>query len=420
MTLAYFDCFSGISGDMILGAIVDAGVSMDALRSGLAKLNLPGYEIKAEQVKRSGIAATKVHVILDRKEQPERRLADIRNIIEKSAMSSSIKQKSVGIFERLAGAEAKVHGSTAEQVHFHEVGAVDAIVDIAGSVIGLELLGISEIRSSSVNLGSGTITTAHGTLPVPAPAVVELLKGVPSYGSSVPFELTTPTGAAILSMLSSSFGPLPEMKISGTGQGAGGRDIPGHPNVLRLFIGEPTARYEEDSSIVIETNIDDMNPQIYDYLIEKLMQQGAQDVYLTPIIMKKGRPAVLLSVLADRVKTNTIIDTIFRETTSIGMRIHEVGRRKLSREIKEVDTIHGKVRIKISTRGDGILTATPEYEDCRKIAEEKNIPLKQVMEEAKNAFSRRGAEKIFSKEILKSKSNLSRKARKGRKGNQEQ
>jgi uncharacterized protein (TIGR00299 family) protein len=392
MTLAYFDCFSGISGDMILGALVDAGVSIDALRSELAKLGLPGYTITAEKVKRSGIAATRVHVILDANEQPARHLADIRKLIEASSVSSSVKEKSAGIFDRLAHAEANVHGTTPDNVHFHEVGAVDAIVDIVGSIIGLEILTLSEVISSPVNLGSGAVHTAHGTLPVPAPATAELLKGIPSYGSAVPFELTTPTGAAILSMLGSSFGPMPQMRISQIAHGAGSRDIPGQPNVLRLMIGEPLATCEEDTSIVIETNIDDMNPQVYDYLIEKLMQQGAQDVYLMPIIMKKGRPAILLSVLTDKSKTGDVLDTIFRETTSIGVRILEVGRKKLTREIKEVDTIYGRIRIKISKRGDEILTATPEYEDCRKIAEERHVPLKRIIEEAKASFSRRGAE----------------------------
>jgi uncharacterized protein (TIGR00299 family) protein len=390
MTLAYFDCFSGISGDMTLGALADAGVSIDALRSELSKLNLPGYRITAEKVTRSGIAATKVNVDLNEKKQPVRHLSDIRTIIESSLLSQAVKQKSIRIFERLAEAEAKVHGTTPDNVHFHEVGAVDAIVDIVGSIIGLELLGITEIISSPVNLGTGTIRSAHGTLPVPSPAASELLKGVPVYSSSILFELTTPTGAAIISTLSSSFGPLPRMKIERIAYGAGNKDFPEQPNVLRLFLGEPVAAYAEDSSIVIETNIDDMNPQTYDYIIEKLMKQGAQDVYLTPIIMKKGRPAILLSVLTDKARSEAVLDTIFRETTSIGVRINEVGRKKLSREIRDVETIYGTVRVKVSRQGDETLTVTPEYEDCRKIAEEKQIPLKQVIEEAKNMFSRKG------------------------------
>lgn len=386
MTTAYFDCFSGISGDMTLGALVDAGVAIETLRTELEKLNLPGYEITALKVMRSGIAATKVHVCLDEKEQPARHLADIRRVIEASSLSASIKRKSTGIFERLADAEARVHGTTPDKVHFHEVGAVDAIVDIVGSVIGLELLGITTIIGSPVNVGSGTIKTAHGTLPIPAPATSELLKGILHYGSSIPFELTTPTGAVILSTLASSFGPMPHMKINRIAYGAGGKDIAGQPNVLRIMIGEPEAAYDEDSSIIIETNIDDLNPQIYDYLIEKLMKQGAQDAYLTPIIMKKGRPAVLLSVLTESSKADVMVNTIFRETSSIGVRIQEVGRKKLSREVREVDTLYGSVRVKISSHKDEILTVTPEYEDCRKIAEEKRVPLKTILEEAKACF----------------------------------
>ncbi len=386
MTIAYFDCFSGISGDMTLGALVDAGVSIDTLRAELAKLNLPGYEITAEKVVRSGLAATKVNVTLDKKEQPGRHLSDIRKMIESSSLSHAIKQKSMLIFERLAQAEAKVHGTTVENVHFHEVGAVDAIVDIVGSVIGIELLGIDQISGSPVNLGSGTVHTWHGTLPVPSPAATELLKGIPVYSSSIPFELTTPTGAAILSTLSTAFGPLPGMRISHVAHGAGTKDFSGQPNVLRVMIGEPGAAYEEDSSVIVETNIDDMNPQVYDYIIERLLQQGAQDAYLTPIIMKKGRPAILLSALTDRSKVDGVLDTIFRESTSIGVRIREVGRKKLGREIGEVDTVYGKIRVKVSMRGGEILTVSPEYDDCRRIAEEKQVPLKQVIEEAKTIY----------------------------------
>ena len=386
MTLAYFDCFSGISGDMTLGALVDAGVSIDVLRAELAKLDLPGYELKAEQVNRSGIAATKVSVIIDQKNQRSRHLSDILKIIDASNLSSVVKEKSSRIFTRLADAEAKVHGTTPDKIHFHEVGAVDAIVDIVGSVICLELLGITHITASAINVGSGTIQSAHGVLPVPAPATVELLTGIPVYQAGAQFELATPTGAVIISTLGSSFGRMPPMKIDRVAYGAGGHEFSGMPNVLRIMIGQPVADYEEDTSIVIETNIDDMNPQVYDYLIEKLMLQGAHDVYLTPIVMKKGRPAILLSVLTDRTKSDVVLDTIFRETTSIGVRIQEVGRKKLTREIKVIDTMYGKVRIKISKRGDELLSATPEYEDCRSIAEEKQIPLKQVMEEAKKSL----------------------------------
>ncbi|MEK6744948.1 MAG: nickel pincer cofactor biosynthesis protein LarC [Nitrospirota bacterium] len=387
MTLAYFDCFSGISGDMTLGALVDAGLPIEVLRSELAKLNLPGYTLSSEKVKRSGLSATKVHVILDEKEQPARHLSDIEAIINASSLKTAVKRKSLSIFQRLAEVEAKVHGTTPEKVHFHEVGAVDALVDIVGSVIGLEHLGITEIIGSPLNVGSGTVHTAHGKLPVPAPATAELLRNIPLYSSSITFELTTPTGAAIISTLAASFGPLPQMTICRVAYGAGNKDIPGQPNVLRLMIGEPVSAYEEDTSIVIESNIDDMNPQIYGHLIDTLMAKGAHDVYLTPIIMKKGRPAVLLSVLTDKAKSAELLDTIFRETTSIGVRIQEVGRKKLSREVRTVETPYGKIRMKISKQGDEIMTVTPEYEDCKRIADERHIPLKNVIEEAKAVFS---------------------------------
>ncbi|HTP04435.1 MAG TPA: nickel pincer cofactor biosynthesis protein LarC [Nitrospirota bacterium] len=386
MKTAYVDCFSGISGDMTLGALMDAGVSIDTLCAGLAKLSLPGYELKAEKVNRSGISATKAHVIIDRKNQKSRHLSDILDIIEGSSLSPTVKEKSGRIFKRMAAAEARVHGTIPDKIHFHEVGAVDAIVDIVGSVIGLDHLGITQIITSSINVGSGTVRTSHGIFPIPAPATAELLKGIPFYQSSTQFELATPTGAAIISTLSNSFGPLPAMNVASIAHGAGDKDFPDRPNILRLMIGEPVANYEEDTSIVIETNIDDMSPQVYDYLIERLMEQGAQDVYLSPIIMKKGRPAILLSVLTDRSKTDALLDIVFHETTSIGARIQEVGRKKLSREIREVDTVYGRVGVKVSKRGNEILTVTPEYDDCRRIAEERKVPLKKVMDEAKKQF----------------------------------
>ncbi len=387
MTIAYFDCFSGISGDMTLGALVDAGMDINTLRSELQKLSVPGYKITSEKVTRSGIAATKVRVDIHHLTHEHRHLSDILKIIGSSSLSAPVKQKSGLIFTRLAEAEAKVHGTTIEDVHFHEVGAVDSIVDIVGSVIGLELLGISHIIASTVNVGSGTVKTAHGILPIPAPATAEMLRGIPFYESSTKFELTTPTGAAIISTLGASFGRMPAMNIERIAYGAGDQDFPGTPNVLRLMIGESAASsWEEDMSVVIETNIDDMNPQIYDYVAEKLMRQGAQDVYFTPITMKKGRPAVLLSVLTDKEKVDTMLDTLFRETTSIGVRLQDVRRKKLLREITEVDTCYGRIRLKVSKQGKEVFTVTPEYEDCKKIAESEQLPLKQIMEEAKRAY----------------------------------
>ena len=382
MTLAYFDCFSGISGDMALGALVDAGLPLEDLRAELAKLGLSGYSLGSRKVLRSGLSATKVDVILDAKEQPARRLADIRRIIDGSALGPSAKRKSLDIFTRLAMAEAMVHGTTPEEVHFHEVGAVDAIVDIVGAVVGLELLGINEVIASPVNVGSGSVHTAHGRLPVPAPATAELLKGIPLYASSISFELTTPTGAAIISTLASSFGPLPQLTVRRTAYGAGGRDLPHTPNVLRLFVGEYASPYGEDRAVLIETSIDDLNPQIYGHLIERLLETGALDAYLAPIVMKKGRPGVLLSVLAGKEKADELLDILFRETTTIGVRIQEVGRKKLSRELLDVRTPYGTVRVKVSRRGDEVLTVTPEYEDCKRLAREHRVPIRSVMQEA--------------------------------------
>lgn len=388
MTIAYFDCFSGISGDMTLGALVDAGVPIETLRAELAKLDLPGYTLTSEKVQRGGISATKVNVILEQRKQPARQLADIKGIIDSSPLGEAVKRKSLAVFRRLAEAEAKVHGTTVEKVHFHEVGAVDAIVDIVGSVIGLEHLGITGIIASPVNLGSGSIHTAHGKLPVPAPATAELLKGIPVYSSSITMELTTPTGAAIIATLADTFGPIPKITVDRVSYGAGGKDLPDQPNVLRIFLGAYDREPDQDTSVLIESNIDDMNPQVYEHLVELLMQAGAQDAFLTPIIMKKGRPGVLLSVLADREKSDALADLVFRETTSIGLRVQQVGRKKLQREIREVATEYGTVRVKISRRGEEVLTATPEYEDCKRLAEEKQVPLKQVMDEAKALISR--------------------------------
>jgi pyridinium-3,5-bisthiocarboxylic acid mononucleotide nickel chelatase len=385
MTLAYFDCFSGISGDMTLGALVDAGVSPDALRSELRRLDLSGYELASGKVVRSGIAAVKVNVVVDRDGPASfRRLSDIVRLIESSSLSPSVKEKSVRIFRRLADAEAKAHGTTPDEVHFHETGATDAVVDIVGSVIGLELLNVSGIIASPINVGSGTARSEHGLLPIPAPATAELLAGIPIYQTAADFELTTPTGAAIISTLSRSFGLLPQMKIGRIAYGAGDGDFPGRPNVLRLMIGEPAQDYYmEDSAVLIETNIDDMNPQLYDHIVEKLMGAGALDAFLTPVIMKKGRPAVLLTALADRPRADALLDVIFRESTSIGVRMREVIRKKLAREIREVETPFGAIRVKVSRRGDELLSATPEYEDCKRLADEKKAPLKVVLEEAK-------------------------------------
>ncbi|MEW6600946.1 MAG: nickel pincer cofactor biosynthesis protein LarC [Nitrospirota bacterium] len=396
--IAYFDCFSGISGDMTLGALVDAGVPLSRLKHELARLPVRGYRLTAKQVKKAGMRATKVDVVLnDPSKSPlskgglkgghtsaAKKWKDIEQIIKNSTLSGPIKQKGLGIFRRLFEAEAVVHGERFDRVHLHELGAVDCVVDIFGSLIGLDVLGIDTIYSSDVNIGSGSIKSEHGLLPVPAPAAAELLKGIPVYSSDVKFELTTPTGAALISSLSAGFGPLPEMKISKAGIGAGNKDFKEQPNILRLFIGsrgvlQYAPAKAEESVTVIETNIDDMNPQVYEYVMERLFRAGALDVYLTQTIMKKGRPGIILSVLCGADKTDAMSEIILRETTSIGLRFFRAQRKTLQREIIRQKTKYGNVRVKKSRLGKEIIKTSPEYEDCRKIAKKFNIPLVDVL-----------------------------------------
>ncbi len=387
MRTAYFDCFSGISGDMTLGALIDAGLSIKELKSFLSKLPIDNYDITAKKVKKNGISATKADVIVKGR-QKERRLSDIKRIINNSKLDRSIKNDAISVFERLARAEAKVHKTNVNNVHFHEVGAVDAIVDITGAVISLHLLSIEKICASSINTGTGFIKSAHGILPVPGPATAELLKGIPVYSTNTKMELTTPTGAAIISTLSKDFGPMPEMDIKSIGYGAGTFNSPDMPNLLRIFIGEMKNPAKDENTILLETNIDDMNPQLYEYVMDKLFASGALDVYLTPIIMKKGRPATMLSVLSNKDDAEALSNIIFRETTSIGLRAQEIGRIKVEREIKEIKTKYGKVRVKIAFDDKEILGINPEYEDCKRIAIKKNISLKNVIEEIKKEAGR--------------------------------
>lgn len=394
MRIGYFDCFSGISGDMILGAMVDAGIPLNRLRKELSKMNLSGYKLKERGVKRAGISATKVNVLISSKRCPEaqpegskvqssKRWKDIEKIIKASSLSAEIKEKGLKIMRRLFEAEGKVHGESPEKVHLHELGAMDCIIDVFGAIIGMNLLNLEKIYSSPLNLGSGIITAKHGNLPVPAPATAEILKGIPTYSTGIPYELTTPTGAAIISAISDDFIPLPFSKIEKIGYGAGSKDIKGHPNVLRLFIGKDSMDYDKDEVVVIETNIDDMNPQIYEHLIERLLEDGALDAYVTPIMMKKNRPSHLLTVLSERKKIDVLIDIIFRETTTFGVRFHSVSRCKLSKEIEKVKTKYGTINVKIGIRGNDILSITPEYEDCRVIAKKKKLPLRTILEEVK-------------------------------------
>lgn len=401
MKIAYFDCFSGISGDMCLGALVNAGVSITELEKELKKIPIRGYRLNAKKVNRSHFVAAKVDVQTKgsgvRGKEPFKKWNDIEKIIMTSSLSLDIKQRGLNIFKRLFQAEARVHGETFKKVHLHDLGAVDCIVDVFGTIIGLNMLGVEKVYSSPVNLGKGFVKTETGILPVPAPATAEILKKVPVYSKAIPFELTTPTGAVIIKELSSAFGEIPYMNIEKIGIGAGDKDFKDWPNVLRLFVGNTLPPhpllgkggqrgckgglrdYSDETVIVIETNIDDMNPQIFEYVMERLYKAGALDVYLTQVIMKKGRPGVKLTVLCNDKHKDDLIKIVLKETSTIGLRFYETKRKILQREIKTIDTELGKIRVKISKFGDEVLKSTPEYEDCKRIAKKLNMPLIEVM-----------------------------------------
>jgi pyridinium-3,5-bisthiocarboxylic acid mononucleotide nickel chelatase len=384
MKLAYFDCFSGISGDMTLGALVDAGCDLATLRHELQGLELPGWSISSEKVWKNGMSAT--HVRVSSEEQTKHRsLSAILQILGKSRLAPQVRDRAAAIFQKLGEAEARVHDVPVEKIHFHEVGALDAIVDIVGSCIGFGTLGIESFSCSPLNVGGGTAKMAHGVLPVPAPATAALLKGKPTYSNGVQRELVTPTGAAIVATLCDSFGPQPPMTVTAIGYGAGTIDLEGQPNVVRIMIGDATpsfvAGFDEEIA-VIEANLDDMNPQIYGYVSEKALVAGALDVYTTPVQMKKNRPGTLLTILCRPAESEKLMALIFAETTTLGVRSYRAQRRALPRESVQVSTSFGEVRVKLSRVNGTILHAAPEYEDCRKLAAEKNVPLQQVMSEA--------------------------------------
>jgi len=388
MKLAYFDCFSGISGDMTLGALVDAGCDEEQLRTELAGLRVPGWGLTAERVWKNGMAAT--HVKVKTEDQSKHRsLSAILEILEKSQLAPGVRDRAAAIFTKLGEAEARVHDVPLEKIHFHEVGAVDAIVDIVGACIGFHALGIEEFACSALNVGGGTAKMTHGILPVPAPATANLLQGKPTYSNGVQKELVTPTGAAIVAALCEWFGPQPPMSVTAIGYGAGTADLEGQPNVVRLMIGEASGKsvagFDEEIA-VIEANLDDMNPQIYGYFLERALAASALDVYTTPVQMKKNRPGTLLTVLCKPQDTNTLISLIFAETTTFGARTYRAQRRTLPREFLNVTTAFGDVRIKISRVNGRILHVAPEYDDCRKLAVEKNVPLQRVISEALRAY----------------------------------
>jgi pyridinium-3,5-bisthiocarboxylic acid mononucleotide nickel chelatase len=392
MKLAYFDCFSGISGDMVLGALVDAGLDIRQLEAELRKLHLDGWSISAQCVKRKAIVATKVNVEAGPSHH-HRHLADILKMIDAASLAPRAAENARKIFQRLGEAEAKVHNIPIEKVHFHEVGAVDSIIDIVGSAIGFDLLGIDEFSCSSLDVGSGRVQTEHGILPVPAPATAELLRGAPTFSSGIQKELVTPTGAAIAVTLSSSYGKIPPLHLAAVGYGAGSADLAEQANVLRILIGESVAQESALGSpdalvSVIETNLDDMSPQIYGYFVERALAAGALDVFSTPVQMKKNRPGQLVTILCEISNRARLIDLIFHETTTIGVRTYEVRRQTLNRETVPVETPLGSIRMKISRLNGSILNAAPEYEDCQRIAAQKNVPLKQVLSTANFHFQK--------------------------------
>ncbi len=381
MKIAYFDCFSGISGDMIMGALIVLGLDIDFLKKELKKLNLKGYKVESKKILKNGITATKFNVIEYHKHHDERNLKEINKIINNSRLNTEIKNTIKKIFQKIAIAEAKIHNKPINKIHFHEIGAIDTIIDVTGAVIGLSKVGIEKIYCSKLNVGTGFVEFSHGKFPVPAPATAEILKGVPVYHNNIQAELVTPTGAAIITSLAEKFGEMPSMKIEKIGYGAGTKELK-HPNVLRIFIGE-TDKIQNETINVIETNIDNMNPEIYPYVIDKLMENSALDAYLTTIIMKKGRPAIKLTVLAEQKDTDKLCNIIFDETTTLGVRIFTAEKRKLDREIKTIKTKYGNVRVKISKLNNKVQNIMPEYEDCARIARNKKIPLKKVYREVK-------------------------------------
>ncbi len=390
MKVAYFDCFSGVSGDMTLGALLDAGVSLDLLRTELNALNLPGWELASEKVWKNGMAATYLKVRAE-DTTTHRSLTTILEILDKSTLSPLVKERASSIFKKLGEAEAAVHDVPLEKIHFHEVGAVDAIIDIVGACVGFSALGIERFACSSLNVGGGTAKMVHGVLPVPAPATARLLMGKPTYSTGIQKELVTPTGAAIVSTLCDAFGPQPAMQVSAIGYGAGTADLEGQPNVLRLMIGEATTQSEvgrTETIRVLEANLDDMNPQIYGYFMEKALAAGALDVFSTPVQMKKNRPGMLVTVLCKQEDAESLTKLFFEETTTLGVRSHVANRRVLPREFVKVATQFGEVHVKVARVNGRIQHAAPEFDDCRKLAEEKHVPLHLVMDEAMRAWEK--------------------------------
>lgn len=394
MKIAYFDCYNGISGDMALGALVDLGLDVSELRRGLSSLPAEGFEIRADSIKRLGIRATRIQVVVDESQDIHRHLSDVYAILDRSRLPDRVQARSREAFRRIAEAEARVHRRSVGEIHFHEVGCLDAVVDIAGTMLAVELLGIERIVASPLAVGEGMVRCKHGELPIPAPATVEILRGVPIYSGGIKAELTTPTGAAIITTLAERFGSMPPMRPCAIGYGAGQAEIPGQTNCLRVVLGEAVAQQpsvaagelasntECEALYLVETEIDDMNPEMFSALVEELFALGALDVHWTPVQMKKNRPGVSLQVLTDLERRDAAATVIFRETSTFGLRIVPVERHCLRRSFDAVTTPFGSVRVKIGWWGDRILKVTPEYEDCRRLAVEKSVPLGRIYQAA--------------------------------------
>jgi uncharacterized protein (TIGR00299 family) protein len=388
MKTLYFDCFAGASGDMILGAMVAAGVDPNFLRQQLSLLPVSGFKVDFETVDRSGLSATYARVETA-PEHKHRHLADIKEIIDRSGLAEAVKQRAVQIFTRLAEAEARVHNEAVDHVHFHEVGALDAIVDVVGAAICFEFLKIDRFVCSPLHVGSGMVQMAHGRFPIPPPAVAELLKGAPFYAGDVKGELVTPTGAAIITTVCREYGPVPQMTTESTGYGAGTREYPDFPNVLRVFVGETESSRAIDERLwMIETNLDDASPQIIGHVMDRELDSGALDSLFTPVQMKKNRPGVLLSVLCAQDKKEAVMKLLFTETTTLGVRSYEVSRRALQRSVVRVETQYGPIDVKVAHLDGRVVNEMPEFEQCRDAAAKANVPLKSVEEAARLAMAK--------------------------------
>ncbi len=386
----HFDCFSGVSGDMVLGALVDVGLPLVRLRTELKRLKLTGYRLEQRQVHRGALHATKITVVIQRGFDRPLTLSRIQKILADSTLPAVVKEQSRTVFDHLAEAEGQAHRVAKRDVHFHEVGVIDSFIDVVGGVLGCHLLGVTKVTASPVNVGAGTIRTAHGLLPVPGPAVAALAKGIPIYSEGPRCELATPTGMALLRTLATSFGAMSVLESAQVGYGAGDADPEGWPNALRVFLADETAASGRptDRVVQIETNLDDLNPQAYEHVMAQLFAVGALDVALIPVIMKRGRPGVILSCLAPRKHTDAVLEVVLQETTALGVRIQELDRQVLPRRFVTVKVTGGSVRMKIGEVGAGWEKAAPEYVDCQKIAVRTGRPLKDIMDEARVVYAR--------------------------------